>query len=76
MIVHEIKLKGKHLLRISRDTVNGITFGQLRLWVQDPQTNQLTSTPKGFGFDLDSVDELIQGLIILKCFQESEIFSS
>lgn len=71
MIIHEIKLKGKHMLRISRDTVNGMTFGQLRLWEKDSRTNQLIVTQKGFSFDLDSVYEIIKGLVILKALSTS-----
>jgi hypothetical protein len=71
MIIHEIKLKGKHMLRISRNTVNGMTFGQLRLWEKDSRTNQLIVTQKGFSFDLDSVYEIIKGLVILKALSTS-----
>jgi len=71
MIVHEIKINGKYLLKISRDTVNGTTFGQMRLWISDPTSNQYTPTPKGFGFDLNHLDDMIKGLLILKSLHSS-----
>ena len=66
MIVHEIKINGKYLLKFSRDTVNGTTFGQMRLWISDPINNKFKPTPKGFGFDLNHLDEMIKGLLMLK----------
>jgi len=76
MIVHEIKLNRRHLLRISKDTVNGTTFGQMRLWRSDPIDARFLPTPKGFGFDLTHLDDMIEGLLLLKALNPSSMVVS
>ena len=76
MIIHEMEINGKYLLKISKETVNGTSFGHIRLWERETSSNRLLPTKKGFGFDLKHVDDMINGLILLKCFQSQEKFMS
>ena len=71
MIVHEMIINEKYLLRISKDTVNGISFGQVRIWILDKVRGDHKPTTKGFGFELSHLDDLIKGMIHLKAIDMS-----
>ena len=76
MIISEIELSAKKILKIHLDNVNGIHFGHIRIWVRKNPYDILKPSTKGFGFDLKYLDELINGLITLKAMEESHRFSA
>tara|TARA_Y100000588_G_C14180098_1_gene893247 strand:+ start:104 stop:334 length:231 start_codon:yes stop_codon:yes gene_type:complete len=61
----EIKIKDDSKIKITKDTVNGITFGQIRLWKLDINTNSFLPTNKGIGFELKHINEIIYSLSLL-----------
>jgi len=76
MVISEIELSAKIILKIHLDNVNGIRFGHIRIWVRKNPYDILKPSTKGFGFDLKYLDELINGLITLKAMEESHRFSA
>lgn len=60
MIYAEIKTSDKTKIRVSTDTVNGNTFGQIRVWTTDSKSGDLVPTRKGVAFKLDSVASLVE----------------
>ena len=46
MTFSEIKIKDDSKIKITKDTVNGITFGQIRLWKLDNNSNRYVPTQK------------------------------
>ncbi len=65
MTFSEIKIKDDSKIKITKDTVNGITFGQIRLWKLDINTNSFLPTNKGIGFELKHINEIIYSLSLL-----------
>ena len=65
MTFSEIQIKNDSKIKITKDTVNGITFGQIRLWKLDNSTNSFLPTNKGIGFELKHVNEIIYSLSLL-----------
>ena len=65
MIISEIELTPKKILKVHLDNVNGIRFGHIRIWVRNNYVNYEPST-KGFVFNLKYLDDLIDSLIVLK----------
>ena len=57
-----IHLTDKSQIRISQDTVNGVTFIQLRVWVVDRKTDNWIPTKKGVAFNPALCDEVIGAL--------------
>lgn len=62
MIYAEIKTSDKTKIRVSTDTVNGNTFGQIRVWTTDSKSGDLIPTRKGVAFKLDTVASLVEAL--------------
>ena len=56
----KIPLTDKSQIRISKDTVNGVTFIQLRVWVVDKATGSWIPTKKGVAFKPELTDEVIR----------------
>ena len=65
MTFSEIQIKDDSKLKITKDTVNGVTFGQIRLWKMDNNTNKYIPTQKGVGFELKHINEIIKSLSLL-----------
>ena len=65
MIIAEISIQNNSKIKITKDTVNGVTFGQIRLWKMDNNTNKYIPTQKGVGFELKHVNEIIKSLSLL-----------
>ena len=61
----EIKIKDDSKIKITKDTVNGITFGQIRLWKLDNNSNRYVPTQKGVSFELKHINEIIKSLSLL-----------
>ena len=74
MVISEIELSAKNILKIHLDNVNGVRFGHIRIWVRTNSFATLKPSTKGFGFDIKYLDELIKGLITLKAMDESYRF--
>ena len=66
MVICEIELSDTKKLKIHLHDVNGIRFGHIRIWVRKNPYGILKPSTKGFGFDLNHLDEMIKGLLILK----------
>ena len=58
----KIPLTDKTQIRVSKDTVNGVTFIQLRVWVRDKETNSWIPTKKGVAFKPDLCTDVVQAL--------------
>ena len=71
MVISEIELSAKKILKIHLDNVNGIRFGHIRIWVRKNPYDILKPSTKGFGFDIKYLDELIKALITLKAIDQS-----
>ena len=67
-----IHLTDKSQIRISKDTVNGVTFVQLRVWVVDRKTENWIPTKKGVAFNPDLVEEVISSLLEVSADPKSE----
>ena len=65
MTFFEVKIKDGNKIKITKDTVNGVTFGQIRLWKLDNSSNRYIPTQKGVGFELKHINELIKSLSLL-----------
>ena len=65
MTFFEIKIKDDSKIKITKDTVNGVTFGQIRLWKLDNNSNRYVPTQKGVGFELKHINEIIKALSLL-----------
>jgi len=65
MTFSEIQIKDDSKLKITKDTVNGVTFGQIRLWKLDNNANRYIPTQKGVGFGLKHINEIIKSLSLL-----------
>ena len=63
MKLRDIQLNKNKILRISKDTVNGVTFYQLRYWTRDNQENAYKPTEKVIAFHVDKLDEILLSLI-------------
>jgi hypothetical protein len=66
MTLHKIELTPSTEIRISKDTINDKTFGQVRVWVKLKGNDEKTPTKKGIAFSLEKTGELIQGLLSLE----------
>ena len=66
MIISEIELSTKKILKVNLDNVNGVRFGHIRIWSRNNYSDSYEPSTKGFGFDLKYLDELINSLIALK----------
>ena len=71
MVISEIELSAKNILKIHLDNVNGVRFGHIRIWVRTNSFSTLKPSTKGFGFDLKYLDEIIKALITLKAIDQS-----
>ena len=71
MVISEIELSAKKILKIHLDNVNGIRFGHIRIWVRKNPYDIFKPSTKGFGFDLKYLDEIIKALITLKAIDQS-----
>ena len=49
MDIHKIKKTDKTQIRLTKDTVNGKTFGQIRIWTKI--NDEYVPTKKGISFD-------------------------
>ena len=58
MVISEIELSAKNILKIHLDNVNGVRFGHIRIWVRTNSFATLKPSTKGFGFDLKYLDEI------------------
>tara|TARA_Y100000310_G_C20063155_1_gene525914 strand:- start:58 stop:282 length:225 start_codon:yes stop_codon:yes gene_type:complete len=58
----KIPLTDKTQIRVSKDTVNGVTFIQLRVWVTDKETGSWIPTKKGVAFKPDLCPDVVQAL--------------
>ena len=65
MTISEIKIKNNVVIKITKDTVNGITFGQLRIWELDKNSYRFLPTRKGIGFELKHINQIINSLLML-----------
>ena len=65
MTFFEVKIKDGNKIKITKDTVNGVTFGQIRLWKLDNNSNRYVPTQKGVGFELKHINEIIKSLSLL-----------
>ena len=65
MTFFEIKIKDDSKIKITKDTVNGLTFGQIRLWKLDKNSNRYVPTQKGVGFELKHINKIIKSLSLL-----------
>ena len=65
MTFFEVKIKDGNKIKITKDTVNGVTFGQIRLWKLDNSSNRYIPTQKGVGFELKHITEIIKSLSLL-----------
>ena len=74
MVISEIELSAKNILKIHLDNVNGVRFGHIRIWVRTNSFATLKPSTKGFGFDIKYLDELIKALITLKAMDEEYRF--
>jgi len=63
--IAEISIQNNSKIKITKDTVNGITFGQIRLWKLDNNSNRYIPTQKGVGFELKHINEIIKSLSLL-----------
>jgi len=66
MIYAEIKSGTKSVIKISKDVVNGNTFGQIRLWTEDKASGDLIPTKKGVAFTLDKTNDIVEALAKLQ----------
>jgi hypothetical protein len=64
MDIHKIKKTDKTQIRLTKDTVNGKTFGQIRIWTKI--NDEYVPTKKGISFDGNLIPELQVGLEMLK----------
>ena len=71
MVISEIELSAKKILKIHLDNVNGVRFGHIRIWVRTNSFATLKPSTKGFGFDIKYLDEIIKALITLKAIDQS-----
>tara|TARA_R100000329_G_scaffold59672_1_gene53530 strand:- start:412 stop:642 length:231 start_codon:yes stop_codon:yes gene_type:complete len=62
MIYAEIKTGKKSLIRVSKDTVNGNEFGQIRYWTEDKTSGDVVPTRKGVAFNLEKIPSLVDAL--------------
>lgn len=62
VIYAEIQTSDKTKIRVSTDTVNGNTFGQIRVWTTDAKSGDFVPTRKGVAFKLDNVASLVEAL--------------
>ena len=63
MKLRDIQLNKNKILRISKDTVNSVTFYQLRYWTRDSQDKEYKPTEKVIAFHVDKLDEILLSLI-------------
>ena len=66
MTLRKIELTPSTQIRISKDTVNAKTFGQVRIWIKLKGNDEYTPTKKGVAFSLEKTGELVQGLLNLE----------
>ena len=66
MIISEIELTPKKVLKVHLDNVNGVRFGHIRIWAKNNYSDNYEPSTKGFGFNLKCLDDLIDSLIALK----------
>ena len=66
MTLRKIELTPSTQIRISKDTVNDKTFGQVRIWIKLKGNDEYTPTKKGVAFSLEKTGELVQGLLNLE----------
>ena len=71
MVVSEIELNNSKILKISLDNVNGINFGQIRIYIRTNTYDILIPSVKGFGFDLKYLNDIIKALITLKAMNHT-----
>ena len=67
---HEVQLSEKTKIKVSRDTVNGKTFGQIRIWTRIGEKAEWIPTKKGVAFDLSHVDDIVRGLGLITLEKE------
>ena len=63
--MHTIPVSDNSEIRVTKDTVNGITFGQIRLWTKKKDTDEMIPTRKGVAFNPELAPKIIEGLIAL-----------
>ena len=66
MVYAEIKSGNKSVIKISKDIVNGNTFGQIRLWTEDKASGDLVPTKKGVAFTLDKTEAIVEAFAKLQ----------
>ena len=76
MTFFEVKIKDGNKIKITKDTVNGVTFGQIRLWKLDNSSNRYIPTQKGVGFELKHITEIIKSLSLLYHSESNKIGES
>jgi hypothetical protein len=66
MTYAEIKTGTKSVIKVTKDVVNGNTFGQIRLWTTDKTTGDLVPTKKGVAFRLGTIPQIAKALAELQ----------
>ena len=63
MRIGDIQLNQNKILRISKDTVNMVTFYQLRYWIKKDGGNEYEPSDKVIAFHVNKLDEVLLSLI-------------
>jgi hypothetical protein len=66
MTISELNVSDNTKIKITKDTVNDKTFGQIRLWTKTKDNDDFIPTRKGIAFDLKLTGDIIQGLLTLE----------
>ncbi len=67
-----IEVSDNSQIVVSKDTVNGKTFGQVRTWIRKKGTDDFIPTRKGIAFSLDKTDKIVEGLLVLADTEKAE----
>lgn len=62
---HIIEISDNSQIRVTKDVVNGKTFGQVRTWIKKKDTDEYIPTRKGVAFSLEVTDKIVEGLLTL-----------
>ena len=75
---HDISISDKSLIRVSKDTVNEKTFGQIRIWTKigDGDSAKWIPTKKGVAFGLDKLEDIIRALSMVSIEGDAKEFAS
>ena len=75
---YEIPLSDKTLIKVSRDTVNEKTFGQIRIWTKigEGESAKWIPTKKGVAFSLDKLEDIIRSLSMISIDDDAKKYAS